>query len=137
MTKHPNSLANLVAGRSRTGRARYSYATLAKMSSYMMSRKFTVSMLGQHCGISRGSAARWTQAMWDAGRIHVVEYLRSPNGRTTARVYQWGRGESVAKPVAVPRQEYHREYQRRRRTTLEGAWRGIATTEHSQDTRSA
>lgn len=136
MTKHPNSLANLTRGRSRTGRARYSYATLAKMSAYMMTRKFTVAMLAQHAGISRGSAARWTQAMWDAGCIHVVEYLRSPNGRTTARVYQWGKGESVPKPVGVPRDRYHREY-RQRRKTLEGAWRGIATTEHSQDTRSA
>jgi len=122
--RHPNSLTNLSVGRSKPGRTRYSYAVLARMTSRMMSAKFTIGMLAKHAGVSWGSASRWTQAMWDAGNLHVVEYLRSPNNRTTSRVYQWGKGDDVAKPVAVPRDEYFRQY-RQKRLTLDGAWRGI------------
>jgi hypothetical protein len=123
--RHPNSLANLVTGRTDINpRKRYSYAVLAKLTRRMMLGKFTVAMLAKRCEISWGSANKWISHMHKAGCVHIVEYLRSPNGRVTSRVYEWGTGDDVPKPVKKDRSEYHKQW-RAKRQTLDG-WRGVA-----------
>jgi hypothetical protein len=123
--RNPASLANLDAGRHTKGRARYSYTVLARLTARMVRGKFTIAQLASDVGVSWGSARRWVLAMQAAKVIHVTEYLRSPNNRVTSRVYQWGKGEDVPKPVRLSPAAYHRQY-RARRQTLEGAWRGVA-----------
>jgi hypothetical protein len=120
--QHQNSLDNLKKS-PRSG-TRYSYAMLAKMTYRMMTMKFTVVQLAKFAKVSYGSANRWTAELHAAKCVHIIEYLRSPNNRTTSRVYQWGAGDDVPKPTAIPRKEYYRQW-RGKKCTLEGAWQTI------------
>lgn len=120
---HPNSLNNL-KNSPRTG-TRHSYAVLAKLTHRMMTMKFTVVQLAKYAGISYSSANRWTAELHAAKCVHVIEYLRSPNNRTTSRVYQWGAGDDVPKPAKLLSKLYHRQW-RQKRSTLEGALNAIS-----------
>jgi len=120
--QHQNSLDNLKKS-PRSG-TRYSYAVLAKMTRRMQAAKFTALQVAKHAGVSPGSARRWIAALHAAQCVHVIEYLRSPNNRTTSRVYQWGVGEDVSRPAKLSRSEYFRQWRQRRRT-IDGAWQVI------------
>lgn len=118
INKNPNSLANLK--RSPRSGTRYSYAVMSAMVARMLRGRFTVQNVAKSIGVSYSSANRWTTALHKAGCLHVVEYLRSPNNRTTSRVYQWGSGDDALRPAKLPRKQYHAQWRARRRT-LDGA----------------
>ena len=124
-TMDPKSLANL---NSKNG-VRYSYATLAKMTHRMMMRRFTINGLAKASKVSWSSAHRWTTEMHRAKCVHIVEYLKSPNGKHTERVWQWGAEDDAQKPVKLSRKEYFAECKQKRYTTLEGAFKRIAALE--------
>ena len=120
---HPNSLSNLT--RSPRKGNRYSYSLLARMTRRMMMQKFTITMLAKYADISWGGASSWTKALHSQKCIHICEYLRSPSGRTTERVYQWGVGDDVQRPEKSSKSATQARY-RARKKTLEFAMEKIA-----------
>lgn len=116
----PKSLANL----NPKNTVRYSYAALAKMTHRMMSRRFTINGLAKASKVSWSSAHRWTTEMHKAKCVHIVEYLKSPNGKNTERVWQWGADDDAQRPPKLSKREYFTHWRAKRYGTLEGLWRG-------------
>lgn len=125
--KHVNSLRNLEKGRAGPTRRRYSYAVLAQMTKRMMAGKFTVTMVARALGVSKGSANRWVNAMHEAGNIHVVEWVRTLNYRIGGRIYAWGPGDDVPRPLAMTPTILQRRTRRKARS-LDG-WKPVPSTE--------